>query len=63
MAIAADRIGAANAIFAACVILIVCVALFYFLSTTLRNLDNLVEAAATKIKAQNGEADMIQADG
>jgi predicted MFS family arabinose efflux permease len=54
MAIAADRIGAANAIFAACILLVLCVAIFYFLSSTLRNLDNAVEAAAKKVSEQAG---------
>lgn len=45
MAIAADRIGAASAIFGACIILVIFVALFYWLSTTLRRLDiNINEA-------------------
>lgn len=43
MAIMADRIGAANAIFGACVILVVLVIAFFFLSETLRNLDHSVK--------------------
>jgi len=54
MAIAADRIGAANAIVAACILLVLCVAIFYFLSSTLRNLDNAVEVAAKKVNKQPG---------
>jgi predicted MFS family arabinose efflux permease len=43
MAVAADRIGAANAISAACVFLLVLVAVFYFASRTLRDLDHSVK--------------------
>ena len=42
MAVAADRIGAANAISGACVFLFVLVAVFYFASKTLRDLDRSV---------------------
>lgn len=48
MAMATDRIGAANAIFGACVILVMVVALFLLFSSTLRNLDTSIR---TKIKA------------
>jgi MFS family permease len=48
MAIAADRIGAANAILAACVILVVVVAAFYAFSKTLRALDANVSAKAAE---------------
>lgn len=43
MAIAADRIGAANAISGACVFLLILVAVFYFASRTLRDLDHSVK--------------------
>ena len=43
MAIAADRIGAANAISGACVFLLILVAAFYFASKTLRDLDRSVK--------------------
>ena len=45
MAIAADNVGAANAILGASVILVVLVGIFYGLSATLRNLDRSVEEA------------------
>jgi hypothetical protein len=45
MAIAADNIGAANAILGASVILVVLVSLFYLGSSTLRRLDQSVAAA------------------
>ena len=45
MAIAADNVGAANAILGASVILVVLVGLFYGLSATLRNLDRSVKEA------------------
>jgi hypothetical protein len=51
MAIAADRIGAANAILAACVILVVVVAAFYAFSKTLRALDANVSAKAAETAA------------
>ena len=47
MAVAADNIGAANAILGASVILVVLVAIFYGLSVTLRNLDRSVQEAMT----------------
>lgn len=47
MAMAADRFGSANAITAACVLLVVLVAVFYFMSITLRQLDHSVSAAIT----------------
>ncbi|MBT8146575.1 MAG: MFS transporter [Gammaproteobacteria bacterium] len=43
MAIAADRIGAANAISGACVFLLVLVIAFYFASKTLRDMDRSVK--------------------
>jgi len=43
MAIAADRIGAANAISGACVFLLILVIVFYFASKTLRELDHSVK--------------------
>lgn len=45
MAIMADQIGAASAIFGACLILLVFVVVFYLLSATLRNLDKAVKEA------------------
>ena len=45
MAIAADNVGAANAILGASVILVVLVGIFYWLSATLRNLDRSVKEA------------------
>lgn len=47
MALAADRIGAASAVFGAAVLLTVLVVAFYTLSKTLRSLDNAVAAATT----------------
>ena len=44
MALAADSIGAGNAILGASFILMVTVVLFYFASKTLRNLDSALEA-------------------
>lgn len=52
LAIAADAIGAANALFAACLILIATVVGFYLLSPTLRNLDNNIEVATAKAIAK-----------
>ena len=43
MAIAADRIGAGNAILGASVGLMIAVVLFYLTSTTLRNLDSVID--------------------
>lgn len=48
LAIAADNIGAANALFGACLLLIATVAAFYLLSPTLRNLDNNIKTAMAK---------------
>ena len=48
MALAADRFGASSAITAACFLLVVLVAVFYFASATLRNLDNNVSDAIEK---------------
>lgn len=56
MAIAADRFGSANAITAACVLLVILVAVFYLVSATLRNLDQNVSAAVAagvKLRAEN----------
>lgn len=51
MAIAADQFGSISAITAACILLVVLVALFYFVSATLRNLDqNVSSAIAHSIK-------------
>jgi len=44
MAVAADRIGAANAISGACVFLLILVAVFYYASKTLRELDHSVKS-------------------
>jgi len=48
LAIAADSIGAANALFGACLLLIATVAVFYLLSPTLRNLDNNISESMAK---------------
>lgn len=45
MAVAADRIGASNAILGASVILVAIVIAFFLLSPTLRNIDNSVQGA------------------
>ena len=52
MAIAADRIGAANAIAGACVLLMVLVVVFYFASRTLRELDQSVKNRLEQFPAQ-----------
>lgn len=49
LAIAADQIGAANAIVGACVILLLGVAAFYLLSSTLRSLDNSISKALANV--------------
>jgi hypothetical protein len=51
MALAADRVGAANSILGACVLLVIVVGLFYFLSKTLRGLDASVTAKAVATAA------------
>ncbi len=51
MALAADRVGAANSILGACVLLVIVVGLFYFLSKTLRGLDASVTAKAAATAA------------
>ena len=51
MAMAADRIGAANSILGACVLLVIVVGLFYGLSKTLRGLDASVTAKAAATAA------------
>lgn len=63
MAIATDRYGASISIFGACVILVLCVALFYFLSNTLRNLDGSVGEAFDKarVKADSEKVALEQA--
>ena len=48
MAMAADRVGAANAIFGASMILVLVVIAFITWSATLRNLDNSVRAAISR---------------
>jgi len=48
MALAADRIGAANAVFGASLLLIFLVLVFYAISKTLRNLDSAVAAAVAQ---------------
>ena len=55
LAIAADSIGAANALFGACMLLIVMVAGFYFLSPTLRNLDAYIKTAIAKAIQKKAE--------
>ena len=58
LAIAADNIGAANAILGACALLIATVAAFYWMSPTLRNLDNNIKtsiARAIEKKAEQPE--------
>ncbi len=52
LAIAADKIGAANALFGACLLLIATVAAFYLLSPTLRNLDNNIKSSMAKAIAK-----------
>lgn len=56
MAMAADRIGAANAILGACVVLIFVVIAFLLLSKTLRNIDNTVRERWTSIQEKNNTA-------
>ena len=51
MAMAADRIGAANSILGACVLLVIVVGLFFGLSKTLRGLDSSVTAKAAATAA------------
>ena len=51
MAMAADRIGAANSILGACVLLVIVVGLFFGLSKTLRGLDASVTAKAAATAA------------
>lgn len=50
MAVAADHIGAANAILGACIALVVITVAFLGLSKTLRNIDSTVEIAAAKVR-------------
>tara|TARA_R110002073_G_scaffold39534_3_gene112729 strand:+ start:484 stop:1713 length:1230 start_codon:yes stop_codon:yes gene_type:complete len=52
MAVAADHIGAANAILGACVILIIITAAFWGLSRTLRNLDSTVKIAMDTVRTR-----------
>jgi len=62
MAMAADRFGAASAITAACGLLVILVAAFYFLSATLRNLDNNVsDAIEASVKQREEKARIEQA--
>lgn len=58
MAIAADRIGAANAIFGASIILVIVVIAFILLSATLRNLDSSVRAAIARTN-QEAESKLV----
>ena len=51
MALAADRVGAANSILGACALLVIVVGLFYSLSKTLRGLDASVTAKAAETTA------------
>ena len=51
MALAADRVGAANSILGACALLVIVVGLFYSLSKTLRGLDASVTAKAAATTA------------
>jgi Na+/melibiose symporter-like transporter len=61
LAIAADSIGAANALFGACMLLIVIVVGFYFLSPTLRNLDaNIKMAMAKAIEKKAGASEKVE---
>ena len=55
MAIAADHIGAGNAIFGACVALVVITAAFVGFSKTLRTIDGTVRGAMDKVR-QNSVA-------
>lgn len=55
LAIAADNIGAANALFGASLLLIATVIAFYLLSPTLRNLDNNIKTAMTKAIEKKAE--------
>lgn len=56
MALAADRVGAANSILGACALLLVVVALFYFMSKTLRGLDSSVAAKVAETVAARAAA-------
>jgi predicted MFS family arabinose efflux permease len=61
LAIAADSIGAANALFGACMLLIVIVVGFYCLSPTLRNLDaNIKMAMAKAIEKKAGASEKVE---
>jgi hypothetical protein len=63
LAIAADNIGAANALFGACMILLATVAAFYLFSPTLRNLDgNIKTAMAKAIAKKEAAAKAVQAN-
>ena len=62
MAIAADHIGAANAVFIACVILIIAVLAFYRMSSNLRRLDNTInDSIAASLAAAKAKAAMPKA--
>ena len=56
LAIAADNIGAANALFGACMILLATVVAFYLFSPTLRNLDGNIKIARAKAIAKKEAA-------
>lgn len=63
LAIAADSIGAANALLGACILLIITVVAFYLLSPTLRNLDGNIKTAMEKaIEKKSAEAKASEAD-
>ena len=59
MALAADSIGAGNAILGASFMLMITVVLFYFTSKTLRNLDSALE---TKRKITKPQLEDLSAD-
>ena len=59
MALAADAVGAANAVFGASALLLVLVLLFYVSSKTLRNMDTAVAEAVSRHSA--GDTDFPKA--
>jgi len=63
MAMATDRFGASISIFGACIILVICVTLFYFLSSTLRQLDGSVGDALLKAKEKAQDKLKKKSDG
>ena len=56
MAIAADRVGAANSILGACALLVIVVGLFYLLSKTLRGLDASVSTKVAEKESLRARA-------